>query len=529
MSVDELVAADPFVLTATDEEVELRALCRALTLADGFSLLFARCNQADHRRELIERIKAQLPNLNIQVVEFRERLTHLLDELRSRITSPSPDAVFVLGLEYSLPRSSDAHSSALVANLNAARNSFPQAIPIPLVLWVPEYIVTAISRGGPDFFSIRSGLYSFATSPSINTVRTVTEGDWMAVQNLSIAEKLERIESIKSLLEDYESLPTGGRNLSIESGLHYRLGILLSAVGSNDMALDESLASLKLSEELDDREGVAVSRHQIGTIRQHRGEFEAALEQYKQALKIGEDLDHWVVVAISLHQIGTIYEQLGEYDKALEHYERALKIDEKIGDRAGFARSLHQIGNVRYLRGEYDVALELYERSLKIKEELGDLSGVATSLHQIGNINNLRGEYGAALEKYERSMHISQEIGDRAGLAGSLHQIGRIHDEQGEYEVALDMYERSLRIAEEIGDREGAALSLQQIGKVRAVRGEYPEAFCLMSRAFVIFEGLRSPAAQIAQNNRWRCAVIGAKRTSTLHGSWSVVNPFPLG
>lgn len=463
MSVNDVAVAEPFAPSVEDEEVELRALCRALTLGDGFSLLFARCNQADHRRELIDKVREGLPDLKVQIVEFREPIMHLLDELRDRLSDVKPDAVFVVGLEYSLRTTDEARSSPLIANLNASRNSFPRVVRCPMMLWAPEYVVTAIARGAPDFFSIRSGLYSFAAAPkdSVSTVRSLVGGDWFGAQNLSLAEKQERVESIRSLLADYESLPAEKRDLSTEMSLHFRLGTLLSVVGQNDEALAESSASLRIAEDLGDRAGVAASLHQIGMIRQKRG----------------------------------------EYDAALELYERSLKIVEEIGDREGVASSLHQIGMIHQDRGEYEAALKLYERSLQIAEELGHQAGVAASIHQTAIVHQERGEYEAALELYERSLKIREELGDPSGVAGSLHQIAIIHEYRGEYEAALDLYKQSLNIKLELGDRAGEASSLNQIGMIHELRGEYPEAFRLLCRALAILVELRSPDAGIAQDN----------------------------
>jgi tetratricopeptide (TPR) repeat protein len=463
MSVNEVALAEPFAPSVADEEVELRALCRALTLGEGFSLLFARCNQADHRRELIDKIREKLPDLNVHVIDLREPITHLLDELRDRLTDTAPDAVFVLGLEYSLRTSDEARSSPLIANLNASRNSFPRVVRCPMVLWIPEYVVTAISRGAPDFFSIRSGHYSFVATPkdSMNVVQSVMAGDWAGVQNLSLAEKQERVESIKSLLADYESLTTEKRDLWTEARLHFRRGTLLSAVGAYDEALAETSASLQIAEALGHRPGVSDSLHQIAMIHQRRG----------------------------------------EYEEALELYERALKMNEELGHRAGVASSLHQIGMIHQDRGEYEAALEQYERSLKITEELGYREGVAASIHQTALVHQEQGEYEAALELYERSLKIRKELGDQSGVAGSLHQIAIIHEYRGEYEAALELYEQSLNIKLELGDRAGVASSLHQIGMIRELQSDYPEAFRLLSRALAILVELRLPEAGIAQDN----------------------------
>src|SRR5256884_5499970 len=229
---------DPFAATALDEATELRALSQALRLAQGFKLIFARCNQPQQRRNLITALRAELPELNAQEIHFNEPITHLLDELRSRIAEPPPDAVFVSGLEYSLPAAAEADATPLVANLNASRNSFPQVIPCPLVLWIPEYILNAIINGAPDFFSIRSGVYFFAAAPGDTTeiASTLMAGDEWAIEGLSVKEKQERIEAIKSLLADYESLPDSQRSYETEMRLHGRLGNLLSRIDKPSLA-----------------------------------------------------------------------------------------------------------------------------------------------------------------------------------------------------------------------------------------------------------------------------------------------------
>src|SRR4051812_34380209 len=94
---------DPFSPAVLDEATELRALSRALELAKGFKLIFARCNQADQRRALIQKLRSELPSLNIQVIQFTQPISHLLDALRGQIERPLRDALFVSGLEYSFP------------------------------------------------------------------------------------------------------------------------------------------------------------------------------------------------------------------------------------------------------------------------------------------------------------------------------------------------------------------------------------------------------------------------------------------
>jgi tetratricopeptide (TPR) repeat protein len=309
MSIEPANTVDPFDISVLDEETELRALVRALQFGDKFALIFVRCNQPQQRKELIEKLRAQLPQFNLQEIHFSEPTTHLLDSLRERISDPRPDAVFVSGLEYSLPTAADAHNTPFIANLNAARNSFPQVAPCPLVLWVPEYVLTAISRGAPDFFSIRSGVYFFATAPGETSdfAHALTAGSGWAVWNLSLSEKQERIAAIESLLTDYEALPSNRRDYQIEMRLCLRLAHLLLMQGAYSSGQRYVEKSLCLARELSNLEWQASALNGLGHIYHRQGRLEEAAAVYLQCLEIHREVGDRDLVAQDLSSLGKIY------------------------------------------------------------------------------------------------------------------------------------------------------------------------------------------------------------------------------
>jgi hypothetical protein len=242
MTTEPPILVDAFDASALDEDVELSSLARAIELAEGFSLLLVRCNQAPQRERLMAEVCARLANLKFQVIHLREPVTHLLDALREQMSIPLPDAVFVSGLEHSLRSGDESLNAPLIANLNASRNSFPQTVPRPLVLWIPEYVLTAIMQGAPDFFSIRSGVYFFAAKPAEierSAYRLASDREREA-ESLTQSEKQERIAAIENLLADYESLPNDQRNYHIEIPLRQHLGKLFLLMGDYDVAWQEA-------------------------------------------------------------------------------------------------------------------------------------------------------------------------------------------------------------------------------------------------------------------------------------------------
>jgi tetratricopeptide (TPR) repeat protein len=340
MSANEPALLDPFAVSAPDEAAELSALVRTLELAEGFQLIFVRCNQIPQRERLMEEVRSRLPKLNIQAIFFREPTQHLLHSIQEQLTTPLPDAVFVSGLEFSLPVAAEAHAAPLIANINAARNSLVELLPCPLVIWVPEHVLSAIANGAPDFFSIRSSVYFFSAKPSeiISLGQNLSIGEFWQVESLSQNEKQERIIALERLLTDYELLPAKQRNHYTEVRLLEQLGALFHAQGETEKSLVYSGRALEIAEKLGDLAGVVTSLHNIGMVKQDQG----------------------------------------NYGQALGYFQRALKISEELGRLSGVADALIEIGNVQYLSGNLLAAVEYFQRALKLNEDLGKQPGVAS-------------------------------------------------------------------------------------------------------------------------------------------------------
>jgi hypothetical protein len=200
--------ANPFTLARSDDETELETLARALRLASGFKLFLGRCNQPGQRRRLLEQIRKRLPNMDLAQVQLPDATPHLLDYLREHLPDPQPDALFISGIENSLANRDHPDVSPLVLNLNAARDSFPNLLRSPLVLWVSDYALAAIMRGAPDFFSIRSGVYYFEDRGRSGGI---SSGPPEETAELAVppAERIARIGEIQELLFSGRSYPVG--------------------------------------------------------------------------------------------------------------------------------------------------------------------------------------------------------------------------------------------------------------------------------------------------------------------------------
>ena len=474
----DFAALDP---NPADHQAENAAtLARLVTIldyAEGFTLLFARCNFPVLRRELEAAAAAALTPRHVRVIPIHltapvTNIRHLLreqllaatttvpllaDETAADATALAPLPVlhepavayathtvpaepklvlFLTGLELSIPY--DDPGASTLAQLNLGRDFFPRELPHPLLIWLPDYALTAIAQHAPDFWSWRSGLFEFEGTPTERAETldryTRSESNWLTVSNLRAADKVARRSLLESLLDDYEHL---------HSSEHH----------------DNELAAIYFN-------------------------------------------------------LGQIYHVQDDFTRALHHYQRALMIRQAIGDRAGQGIILNNMAVIHVARREYEMALHLLEQALFIRQAIGDKAGEGTTLNNISQIYDAWKEYETALRYLGEALAILQEIGDKAGEGSTLNNISLIYAAHGEYETALRYLEQALAIQKEIGDKAGEAVSRYNIAMIYIEFGRWAEAITELERVVALDEAIGHPdlasdraklaevRAQLAENNR---------------------------
>ena len=212
------------------------------------------------------------------------------------------------------------------------------------------------------------------------------------------------------------------------------------------------------------KKGIATANIDIGNIYLNQGNYPEALKNYLASLKISEEIGDKQRISICYNNIGNIYMHQGNYPQALKNHLTSLKIKLEIGDKIGISASYNNIGMIYVKQKKYPEALKNHFASLNIDKELGDKSGVAISYSNIGIIYKEQGNYPEALKNYFISLNIDKEIGDKLGIAVDYNNIGDIYYHQGKYSDALDNFWSSLNIGIEIGSKELISINYAQLG-----------------------------------------------------------------
>ncbi len=304
----------------------------------------------------------------------------------------------------------------------------------------------------------------------------LTQADAAAVKgNYDEAERLSQ-QVLAALSSRGHDEQADTESIKLQAEATRMLGIVCWRRGAYPQALESLQSSLHLSEQINDKGGIAKSFGNIGNVHFSLSDYQQALANYGKALSIDEELGSKAGLARYLGNIGSMHRILGDYPQALEYLGRALGLDEELGNKSGEAGHLGNIGTVHLNLSDYPKALEYYGKALKIEEELGNKSGLALLLGNIGIVHWNLSDSPKALEYFGKALSIDEELGNKAGVARHLGNIGVVHNDLRDYSKALEYLGKALSIDEEIGDRAGLAVQLSIIGRVHTKLSDYAKA-----------------------------------------------------
>ncbi|MBA3663150.1 MAG: tetratricopeptide repeat protein [Bacteroidetes bacterium] len=188
----------------------------------------------------------------------------------------------------------------------------------------------------------------------------------------------------------------------------------------------------------------------LATVYTYVGNYSKSLEINFKSLKLAEEIKNKNSIASCLGNIGIVYMFQEDYDRALVYYIRALKIFEETGDIKNLAIGLDNIGNVYKNKGDYKNAIENFSKALEKSIEAKDNQNQAAALGNLGTLYDIQKEYEKALDYGNKALTLNEKIGNKQGQSINFGSIAEIYIALHQPAKAITFAQRGLKIAEEI-------------------------------------------------------------------------------
>jgi tetratricopeptide (TPR) repeat protein len=247
------------------------------------------------------------------------------------------------------------------------------------------------------------------------------------------------------------------------------LGQLYSDLGDFDRADESTRESIRLANEIGDREGEANARTTRAFLFFHRGDHDAAINDTQAALAIFSELEDRAAMAILVGNLGYVHSLRGDVDEALRWWTRALALYRELGDHEAANNVLIALADAELDRGEHRAAAELLREGLRFRPE--DLRLLARR----ASVNWYAGRYEEAIADFNAVLEAEPSTGE------AYSGRGQIFAAQSRYEEALDDLDRALELLDP--DSDEAAYARAARGFALAGRGDLDAGLTELARS----------------------------------------------
>jgi hypothetical protein len=296
----------------TDNTSEFEALCRLIRRGqEEFFFVLVRYDLPQRRRELLDKLAAALPEVNLVTVTLAppapdvSSTYNVLDQLRDRAHAASPDrapdVLVILGYETLLledPERPDSPPAPelgrAIQPLNLGRNLLKEAFPCPVLLCLPQNAMAVFLNNAPDLATWRSGYYRFNSDLEqvrAELVQAAQQGTgWWARWRLwrrSPEDLHAEAQRLEGLLADARAMAADPELLA---RLYQRLGWVAVALGNRTQARSAFAEMLHLARVRGDHHLVRAAKQGQGAADRLRSAPQVQAFRGAAALTGGESL-----------------------------------------------------------------------------------------------------------------------------------------------------------------------------------------------------------------------------------------------
>jgi len=183
------------------------------------------------------------------------------------------------------------------------------------------------------------------------------------------------------------------------------LGVNHLFLGHFEQARDHLSENLAITEQLEDRRGIAITLTNLGLVAQHQGEYAHAERLHRQGLSLHKQLQNRYLECLALTVLSFTQSWAGNFPQARETARLALEIDREVGNIPNLWRFIALTLTSLHL-GLYEETVALAKESLDLARQRDHPTEKGFALMFLGAIDFVEGKPDAAADKLLESVSL---------------------------------------------------------------------------------------------------------------------------
>ncbi|MEH1961771.1 MAG: hypothetical protein V7L05_18190, partial [Nostoc sp.] len=439
---------------APDNERSLQTLVRAITLSQGeFSLILLRCNYADLRQRMVERLR-QLSPVQIREITLPASVKTLYTKIREQLLDEQPPALMVFGLE------SVKDIDTVLTSANQVREEFRKNFPFPILLWLNDQVLQKFIRLATDLENWATIIeFENPTDELVNFLQEKTDeifaGD--VTPNSQICRELETArQDLHSRQEVFEP--------ALQASLEFVLGFNDYLHDQIDAALAHYQQSLSFWQQINylERQGILLvnialayerqaEKNQVDNIKY----WQEARNYLQQAIEIFEQAQRSDLVAKHITKLGEVLRHLQAWSELQSLVDKSLPLHQNYGTPLQLAKDYGFLAEVALEQSRWEEANQLARQTLQILADIPNLQSNEFGLYRfiLAKSEQGLGQVQAAISNLETAKVESNHQYNPQLYISILERLRSLYFEQGEYLKAFQIKQEQLQIEQQYGFR----------------------------------------------------------------------------
>ncbi len=306
---------------------------------------------------------------------------------------------------------------------------------INLLLLAAIFPISVFSQQNID--SLKKMLHKPEDTVFINCLNKISVA-YNELENYDSAKHFANLALIKSKESDYQR---GLKNALLN------LGDIYYNMDDYENGIKNYLECAEIQGSSDNKHQACYCYNVAGILYRKWTKYDKSMEYHLKSLKLAEEINDKERISAASYGLARTYQTLKDYPKAIEYYTRSMKIDEELGDKTGMAKSFNNIGTIYSEKRDFDNAVQYYNKSLKLYTEMNDDEGKSLIFHNLGIIHLKSNRLQKAIYYLLQAKEIDEKISGKDDLAQTYISIADVYTRMEEYPMAYQYLENAGQLA----------------------------------------------------------------------------------
>ncbi|MCC5628336.1 hypothetical protein LC613_09525 [Nostoc sphaeroides CHAB 2801] len=439
---------------APDNERSLQTLVRAITLSQGeFSLIFLRCNYADLRQRMVERLR-QLSPVQIREITLPASVKTLYTNIREQLLDEQPLALMIFGLE------SVKDIDTVLTSANQVREEFRKNFPFPILLWVNDQVLQKFIRLATDLENWATIIeLENPTDDLVNFLQQKTD-EIFAGDVTPNPQMCRELETARHDLHNRQEVLEPALQASLEFVLGFN-DYLYDQIDAATEHYQQSLSFWQQSNNLE-RQGILLVNIALADERQAEKNqvdnikyWQEARNYIQQAIEIFEQAQRLDLVAKHITKLGEVLRHLQAWKELQKLVEKSLPLHQNYGTPLQLAKDYGFLAEVALEQSRWEDANQFVGQTLQILADIPNLQLDEFGLYRfiLAKSQQGLGLVKAAISNLETAKAESNHQYNPRLYISILENLSKLYFEQREYLKAFQIKQKQLQIEQQYGFR----------------------------------------------------------------------------